>query len=109
MLFDAANPDASVEKRTASTVAPQALFMLNHDFVRAQAGHLAARLLHEAAGDEAARIDWAYRVLLGRPVRAEELRIARRLLPHSGMPETEAAWREFAHVLLCSNEFVYVD
>jgi len=109
MLFDAANPDACVEKRTPSTVAPQALFMINHDFVRTQARYLAARLLQEAAGDETARIDWAYRVLLARPVRAEELEIGRHLLDQCGGPETEAAWRELAHVLLCSNEFVYVD
>ena len=37
MLFDAANPDASTEKRTVSTVAPQALLFLNHPFVFAQA------------------------------------------------------------------------
>ncbi|MBC7965091.1 MAG: DUF1553 domain-containing protein, partial [Fuerstia sp.] len=31
-LFDAANPDASEEKRNVSTVAPQSLFLLNHNF-----------------------------------------------------------------------------
>ena len=108
-LFDAANPDASVEKRTVSTVAPQALFLINHDFVQTQAGHFATRLLRGAPGDEAARIDWAYRVLFGRTPRAEEIRIGHDLLARSGGPETEAAWRDFAHVLLCSNEFIYVD
>ena len=44
MLFDAANPDASTEKRTVSTVAPQALLFLNHPFVFAQARRLAERL-----------------------------------------------------------------
>src|SRR5439155_19323733 len=38
-LFDAANPDASVEKRDVSTVSPQALFLLNHSFVLTQAKH----------------------------------------------------------------------
>jgi len=108
-LFDAANPDASVEKRTVSTVAPQALFMINHDFVQNQAGHLAGRLLREAPGDAAARIDRAYELLFSRPARAEELEIARNLIAQIGGPETETAWRDFAHVLLCSNEFVYVD
>ena len=74
-LFDAANPDASVEKRTVSTVAPQALLMLNNDFVQVQAAELAKRLLREAAGDEAARIQWACQVLFARPARAEELAI----------------------------------
>jgi hypothetical protein len=108
-LFDAANPDASVERRTVSTVAPQALFMINHDFVQAQAGHLAGRLLREASGDEAARIDRAYEILFSRPAHAEELNIGRNLIAKFGGPDTEAAWRDFAHVLLCSNEFIYVD
>jgi hypothetical protein len=108
-LFDAANPDASVEKRTISTVAPQALFMINNDFVQTQAGHLAARLLRESAGDESARIDLAYQLLFSRPALAEELEIGRNLIAQSGGPETETAWRDFAHVLLCSNEFIYVD
>ena len=108
-LFDAANPDASVEKRTISTVAPQALFMINNDFVHTQAGHLAARLLREAPRDETARVEWAYQLLFSRPAHAEELEIGRNLIGQSGGPETDAAWRDFAHVLLCSNEFVYVD
>ena len=108
-LFDAANPDASVEKRTVSTVAPQALFLLNHDFVQIQAGHLAIRLLREAVGGEAARIDWVFQWLFGRPARAEDIQICHQLLAESGGSEGETAWRDLAHVLLCSNEFIYVD
>jgi hypothetical protein len=108
-LFDAANPDASVEKRTVSTVAPQALLMLNNDFVRMQAKHLAKRVVREAPGDEPARIDWTYHLLFGRPVRAEESAIIHRLLAKSAHPEAISAWRDIVHVLLCSNEFIYVD
>jgi hypothetical protein len=50
ILFDAANPDASEEKRNVSTVAPQALFLLNHDFVHIQARQLAERLAASATG-----------------------------------------------------------
>jgi hypothetical protein len=102
MLFDAANPDASTEKRTPSTVAPQALLFLNHPFVLAQARHLAERLSAEVPGDEAARIDRAYRLLFGRPARPEEARVCRGFL-------ARADWPGLAHVLLCSNEFLYVD
>ncbi len=108
-LFDAANPDASVEKRTLSTVAPQALLLLNHDFVQTQAAALAKRLLREAPADEAARIHWACQLLFARPARAEELAIGHQLLAQSGEPHAEAAWCDLAHVLLCANEFVYVD
>ncbi len=109
MLFDAANPDASVEKRTVSTVAPQALLMLNNDFAQVQATELAKRLLREADGNEARRINRAYQLLFARPARKEEVAIAHELLAKSGHPDTEAAWRDLAHVLLCSNEFIYVD
>jgi hypothetical protein len=39
-LFDAANPDSSTEKRVTSTVAPQALLLLNHPWMQDQARHL---------------------------------------------------------------------
>ncbi|MCI0537086.1 MAG: DUF1549 and DUF1553 domain-containing protein [Verrucomicrobiales bacterium] len=109
MLFDAANPDASVEKRTISTVAPQALLLINNNFVHTQAGHLANRILREGPTDEAARIQWAYEKLFGRPARAEEIEIGHKLLARFSPDQAETAWRDFAHVLLCSNEFVYVD
>ncbi len=109
MLFDAANPDASTEKRTPSTVAPQALLFLNHPFVLARARHLAERLGAEVSGDEAARIGRAYRLLFGRPARPEEVRVCREFLARAGRLGAGADWQGLAHVLLCSNAFIYVD
>ena len=91
-----------------STVAPQALLMLNHHFVLDQAARLAKRLLHEAGGTETARIHWVYQVLFARPPRSEDVEIGHRLLAKSG-PVEEIAWRDLAHVLLCTNEFIYLD
>jgi hypothetical protein len=108
-LFDAANPDQPVEKRSVSTVAPQALFLLNNDFVVAQARRLAERLRREVPGSDDARIDRAYRLLFGRPVRPEEAEIGRAFLARAARRGDEAAWIDYAHVLLCSDEFVYVD
>ena len=107
-LFDAANPDASTEKRIVSTVAPQALFLLNHAFVLEQAEHLAKRLAHEAP-DETARVQRAYQVLFGRLPSSQEMGIARELLAKAGRDRAKTAWVDLAHVLLCSNEFVYLD
>ena len=109
MLFDAANPDASTEKRTVSTVAPQALLFLNHPFVFTQARHLAERLAAEVPGDDDARIERAYQLLFGRSARPEELEVCRAFLFRAGRPRAEADWPGLAHLLLCSNEFVYVD
>ena len=44
-LVDVADSTASVEKRITSTVAPQALFMLNSPFVLDQTKALASRIL----------------------------------------------------------------
>jgi len=109
ILFDAANPDASTEKRTQSTVAPQALVFLNHPFVLAQARHLAQRLGTEFSSDASARIERIYRLLLARPARGEEVEVCRRFLARPGRPRAEDDWTGLAHVLFCSNEFMYVD
>lgn len=105
-LFDAANPDASVEKRNVSTVAPQSLFLLNDRFVMNQARHLATRLLREVPNDDVARIQYAYRLLFSRPALDAEVAVCREILT---LQDQQASWGDLAHVLLCSNEFVYLD
>ncbi|MFT5527015.1 MAG: cytochrome c553/mono/diheme cytochrome c family protein, partial [Pirellulaceae bacterium] len=113
ILFDAANPDASVEARTVSTVATQALFLLNNHFVIDQAQHLGQRIIGEVKNDvpdaDTARIERAYQLLFSRPPTAEELKIAIQIVAHHDPSQTNANWADLAHVLLCSNEFVYID
>jgi len=108
MLFDAPNPDASVEKRTISTVAPQALFLLNHPFVHARAKRLADGVLRENSTDSS-RIDAIYRTIFGRAPKPEEARIAAHLIATSGGSTENERWHDLSHTLLCSNEFTYVD
>ncbi len=109
MLFDAANPDSSTEKRAVSIVAPQALLLLNHDFLLAQAKHLAERITRDVPQDETARIEHAYQLAFGRPATAEEIDLARQIVAGGGSQDLAAGWVDLAHVLLCSNEFVYLD
>ncbi len=109
VLFDAANPDSSTERRTVSIVAPQALLLLNHDFVLTQAKQLAERLGREVPNDETARIRHAYQLVFGRPAVAEEIEIARQIVAQGGAQGAAVGWADLAHVMLCSNEFVYVD
>jgi len=101
-LFDAANPDASVERRNVSTVAPQALFLLNHEFVLSQAKVIADRVTKEEPKDESARIERLFRLLFSRSASSEEMKLARSVLEHGEL-------RDLAHVLICSNEFVHLD
>ena len=109
MLFDAANPDASTEQRTVSTVAPQALMLLNHPFALEQARQLAQRLLGDVSSDDASRLQYAYRILFGRLPSDDEVAVARGILQSGGANDPVKAWADLAHVLLCSNEFVYLD
>jgi len=108
-LFDAANPDAVVERRDLSTVAPQALFLLNNPFMEGVAGALAARLARDVPDGSseatARRIEHAWRLLFGRLPRPEELALAGELVATGG----GSGWTDLAHVLLTSNEFAHVD
>jgi hypothetical protein len=104
-LFDVADSTAPADHRNVSTVAPQALFLMNHPFAKEEAKALAHRI-SSGKGDDAQKIGRAYVLLYGRPATAEEEKIGLALL---GPAANETAWAEYCQVLLCANEFVYVD
>ena len=88
-VFDFADPSMVVGRRNVSTVAPQALFLMNHPFVLEQSRHAARRLLAETEpGDDDRRIERAYRLALGRPPSERERRIALEFLAGPRMPAT---------------------
>jgi len=103
-LFDAADASAIVEKRVDSTVAPQALFLMNHPFVLNRARQLAERVTREGGADDAGKIDWLYRTLFARAPDPDELDLGKTLVEPGG-----GGWQAYCHVLLCANEFMYVD
>jgi len=104
-LFDGADPTMIVDRRTTSTVAPQALFLLNHPFAREQAKSVAKRAQEDpAAKTDAERIQRLYLQLYGRPATDRELAIGQSVVATSGL-----GWEEYCQVLLCANEFAYVD
>ena len=103
-LFDAADSTNSIEKRTISTVAPQALYLLNSPFALEQAQALAIRL-RAHPGTDNDRIDYIYRLLYSRPPTAREITLGKSFLMQSGGD----GWDAYAQVLLCANEFFYVD
>jgi hypothetical protein len=106
-LFDGPDCSAIVEQRSQSTVAPQALFLLNDPFVMDMAGALAERVAQEVPSvEQEPRIDRVYQIAIGRPPTAAEIEIARDLL---GQQPDADAWTRFCHVILCTNEFIYVD
>jgi Protein of unknown function (DUF1553)/Protein of unknown function (DUF1549)/Planctomycete cytochrome C len=104
MLFDAADPSAIVERRTESTVAPQALWLLNHPFALAQAGALARRA-QTLRPDDPARVRWLYESLYARPPTDREIAIGLRAVTGGA----DAAWDAYCQILFCANEFSYID
>ncbi|MEE3373188.1 MAG: DUF1553 domain-containing protein [Planctomycetota bacterium] len=107
MLFDCANPEQAVARRTVSTTAPQALYILNNAFVKQQAAALATRLGVEHPMDDSARIQRAYALLFARPASDREVGLALDFI--TSAPNREQGWIEYAQVLLASNEFFYLE
>ncbi|HVK19195.1 MAG TPA: PSD1 and planctomycete cytochrome C domain-containing protein [Fimbriiglobus sp.] len=101
-LFDMADSTAPVDKRTVSTVAPQALFLMNHPFVKQQAEAFADRVL---ARPEADRLDYAHRVAFGRPPTDAERALGLDVVKPGG----REAWAAWCHLLMQANEFVTVE
>jgi cytochrome c553 len=71
-VFDFAEQGMVTGDRDTTTVAPQALYLLNDPFVRSQSRALANRLLKQPKLDDAQRIDWAYHMAFGRPATTAE-------------------------------------
>src|SRR5262249_47984504 len=96
--------------RDTTTVAPQALYLLNDPFVREQAQALADRLLGRTDLDDAGRVQLAYRLTVGRPAVTREVERAKAYLTDyqaEGVGPA-AAWTSFCQALLGSAEFRYV-
>jgi len=72
-VFDFAEQGMVTGSRDATTVAPQALYLLNDPFVRRQALSLAERVLKPKQATEAERIQQAYRLTLGRSASEKEV------------------------------------
>jgi mono/diheme cytochrome c family protein len=109
--FDFASPDTTSPQRHETTVPQQALYLLNNPFVLEQARQLAQRPEVRAAAAPAERIQTLYRLVFARLPDAEELQQGLLFLSRAGQ-QTEGAlgpWERYAHVLLLTNEFVFVD
>ncbi len=117
--FDAPEPLASQGARPTTTIAPQALLLMNNPQVRSWAVAFAQRIGAPAAGDAGlvSAIKTAYTIALNRaPTDAERqdgvafLRAAEGRYREAGRPASrQLALTDFAQVVLSLNEFIYVD
>ena len=111
-VFDFADPSRVTGRRNASTVAPQALFLLNHPFVMEQTRRTAERFLIEPALNDQARIIEVYRSLLGRYPTRNEQRQAEMFLngsKGSSRGKRVEVWAQFIQVLVASIDFRYLN
>lgn len=115
-MFDSPEPTQSIGERSVTTVPTQALAMMNSAFVRQQAEKLFERIRPLPDAPLAAAIDRAYQIAFSRsPTDAERTTMLafidqQRAAMGGESPEAaDKALVEFCHVLVCLNEFVYVD
>ncbi len=120
-LFDYSDASVMNSNRTTTTVAPQALFMMNSHLVTDSAAAFASRVCrqHDSESD---RIELAYCLAFGRlPTQLQRERATqyldgfrRQAGSRAGQSKTDTnsgasrAWRFLCQTLLMSNEFIHI-
>ncbi|MGH9671579.1 MAG: DUF1553 domain-containing protein, partial [Bryobacteraceae bacterium] len=105
-VFDGATMSESCPQRQATTVAPQALTLLNSEFVNEQARNFAGRVVELAGPDQNGQLNKAAWLALGRPLTGEQMASAKKFLAASRPGDGLA---QFATVLFNLNEFIYLE
>ncbi|MHC4879922.1 MAG: DUF1553 domain-containing protein [Planctomycetota bacterium] len=130
--FDFADPNVISGTRQSTTVAPQALFMMNSEFVSELTRSAAERLLSDPSVDDAARLQSLWQAAYSRPATQHEIhqsldyldRFTTRLnASNDSDAATELAdrldnryrearlraWQSICRIALAANEFVYLE
>ena len=104
--FDVPNPAATSPERTSTTVATQALYLMNGPFARDAAKRLLNITPFKAAKTSTEKLDALYLAIFARkPTEAERTRL---LAFIAKGPET-VRWFDLTHGLLLTNEFAFID
>jgi hypothetical protein len=101
-IFDAPDTATSCSRREQSTVAPQALALMNSDFSMKQAEHMAARVRKQSGENPVASVDGAWRIAFGRLPAQEERATALEYLQRNSL-------QRLCLLLFNMSEFIYVD
>ncbi len=108
MVFDAPDGTTGVGERPSTTIAPQALHLMNNPQVRAAAKGFAKRLLGDGTASDIVLVNRAYLAALCREPSTGERADALAFLKGKTGAQREAALSDFCQVLFCLNEFLYV-
>ena len=116
--FDFSDPSVPAGRRNLTTVAPQALFMMNSALVTESCQRIARIVLKHPAISHQDRVRYVYQLILSRQPTDQEVDLWVRFIQQrtelaitSKISETERPleiWSSVVRVLLSSNEFVYL-
>lgn len=116
-VFDCPDALSGIGERQATTIAPQALLLLNNPQVRESSKQLAKQIAATAEAPLDAAISQGYEITMSRPPTADELDAGRTFIDQQTKSHQAAGHAEprqlaiadYCQILLCLNEFVYVD
>ena len=110
--FDFPDPTMPTGSRNTTTVAPQALLMMNSDLAMDAAKQLATSL-NATSSDNSMRIESLYRVVLGRRPLTHEVSRAIAFLDEGARPnsvgEMQNRWILLCHSVLLCNESIFIN
>ena len=108
-LMDFGDATTPGEGRARTNTAPQALFMMNSDYVTERSRRFSESLQRET--NDEARVNTAYLTITGRPADREQILTALEYIAGVRIKtgDAAAAWQSFCRALLVSNAFLYVD
>ncbi|MFP6611096.1 MAG: DUF1553 domain-containing protein [Pirellulales bacterium] len=117
--FDFPDPTVSNSRRQSSTVAPQALFMMNSKIVSDAARSMANSLLRDSDHGDTERVRRIYQLAFGRHPKDEEVKSA---LSHIARYETalqlqeadatarrSKAWASLCRAVIAASEFIFIE
>ncbi len=115
--FDFADPSFPSGERATTTVAPQALFLMNGKIVHDQTRLWTAKLFADKTLNDAGRIRRVYLQAFSRSPTDKEItrsldfveRIESELTRKKTADAHAQAWQSFCRVIVSANEFVYVE
>jgi hypothetical protein len=125
-LFDFPDPAVPTGSRNSTTIAPQALMMMNSDFVMQSGDDLAERVLSSSdvkldssdADNLRIRLHVLYRLVFGRDCTEAEIEVHQTYLEQiesaisndekDSQKRIHRAWSLLCHTLLASSEFIYL-
>jgi len=109
--FDMPDTHESCARRNNTVTPGQALELMNNELVFAWSKDLAKRVSNDAGMTPQARVERAYRLVYSRPPKAEETASALAFLERQDKitGSREASFVDLCHMMLNSNEFLYLN